>query len=387
MRLGWLAIFFAVAGCGGNSNSSCSTPNCPAGARDGGADASAGSGDDAGAGDDAGIGKDGGAASNGDGGVDCTASGGTHSSQWVFDTITLPTDRTTYAYDLVGSGVSANQLGVILGALTNSGLDLQTPMNADVASGAEVTLLEETSTDPAFQTDACASTLFGLGDAVSFPPTANAAYTLDPTHPDGRLRGPVAGGVFSSAATAETKEPVTMGVALPFGVAKLVPLTVYGAHLQYQKVGQKLSGVVNGAIRAADVQFQIVPAIAAAYNSQLAADRAAGKWMGNDLTILTVFDNGGNASITPATGCGNVNNCTSACQNPALAPDRACQCAIAADGVIDVCEVSTSSTLKSVLAPDVQLFDQSGNWTPTPTPTMKDSLSIGFGFTAIPARF
>jgi hypothetical protein len=54
---------------------------------------------------------------------------------------------------------------------------------------------------------------------------------------------------------------------------------------------------------------------------------------------------------------------------------------------IDICEVATSGLIQNVLAPDVQMFDAAGNYHPNPTNANKDSLSIGLGFTAVPATF
>ena len=46
-----------------------------------------------------------------------------------------------------------------------------------------------------------------------------------------------------------------------------------------------------------------------------------------------------------------------------------------------------NSTIQAVFAPDVQIYDANGNYAPNKTNAMKDSLSIGFGFTAVRASF
>jgi hypothetical protein len=90
------------------------------------------------------------------------------------------------------------------------------------------------------------------------------------------------------------------------------------------------------------------------------------------MQILSIFDNGGKADPSCSAGT---------CKNP----DGSC--AVSHDNKIDVCEVASSGLIHNVLAPDVQLFDSAGNYHPNPNNTMKDSLSIGVGFTAVAATF
>ena len=87
--------------------------------------------------------------------------------------------------------------------------------------------------------------------------------------------------------------------------------------------------------------------------------------------MLAIFDDGGRAEAL----------CGGACQNL----DKSC--AVAHDGTIGDCEIATNGLLQNLLAPDVQLFDAAGNYHPNPANTTKDSLSVGLGFTAVPASF
>jgi len=73
------------------------------------------------------------------------------------------------------------------------------------------------------------------------------------------------------------------------------------------------------------------------------------------------------------------------CTDPDYSPGQ--EGDAAKDGVISSCEVATNSLIKNVLAPDVQIFDSSGNYHPNAANTDKDSLSIGVGFTAVPANY
>src|SRR4029077_620813 len=60
--------------------------------------------------------------------------------------------------------------------------------------------------------------------------------------------------------------------------------------------------------------------------------------------------------------------------------------AAAGDFVIDICEVASNQIIMNVLSPDVQIFSADGaTYMPNSKNTMKDSLSLGLGFTAVQA--
>jgi hypothetical protein len=56
------------------------------------------------------------------------------------------------------------------------------------------------------------------------------------------------------------------------------------------------------------------------------------------------------------------------------------------DGSISTAEVENSALIHSLFAPDVDLFDATGAFHPL-TDNVKDSVSVGFGFTCVPATF
>ena len=56
--------------------------------------------------------------------------------------------------------------------------------------------------------------------------------------------------------------------------------------------------------------------------------------------------------------------------------------AVKGDGRISPCELSQNPLIKSPLAPDVRLLNEAGKYDPLPDGAQKDSLSLGFGFTA-----
>ena len=121
--------------------------------------------------------------------------------------------------------------------------------------------------------------------------------------------------------------------------------------------GSTLSdGVIAGAIDAADIA-SVVAGIA----EQLTAWCAADPQSSVVHQLLQIFDRGG-------------------CTNP----DGSV--ANAGDGVIDICELTSNTIIRNVFAPDVGLFDTAGQYAPGGT-TPKSLLSIGMGFTALPAMF
>jgi len=291
----------------------------------------------------------------------CTATG-TQKQQFVVDTLLLPQTRNDYAFDLDGNGVVDNQLGNIVGALTAQGgpeVNPQTASDQALAAGHEVMLIDELSTDPAFLSDACAaSTMYTGKDQVPAP--GIHAYQVDPSLMPGAFTGPIATGSFVSAPNSVDVQ-MTLRLTL-FGAAP-IPLPIHGAHLRYGRSGANLiNGQINGAILNSEVQDRIVPAIAASLDATQKADPSSSQ----SKQILAIFDQGGSGGAN--------------CVNAGGAPG------VKGDGTISPCEVAENNIIKNVLAPDVQLF-QNGVYHPNPAKTMKDSVSVGIYFTAVPATF
>ena len=317
------------------------------------------------------------------GGPDCTPGAGGNTAKFVFKTMMLPTQRTDYAMDLTGSGRAENQFGIIFGAFAQQGVGPQPSLDAALSAGQENVLLAETSSDATFQTDTCATATVQRAVATTTPPTLGGTYV--PTGTASLFVGPITAGMFSSAPPATTKKPVTLQLPLPLVAgASPILLNIIGAHVQLTYSGGQISGgQINGAIKKSDVDNTVVPALAQSLAQKIAADK--GNPTSMDMSILTLFDTGGS---TGATMPGCATTCANTCQNRMGAPNS-CGCATANDGVIDECEVASNSIMRSIVAPDVQMFDAAGNYAPNPAPTAsgKDSLSIGLAFTAVPAKF
>ena len=305
-----------------------------------------------------------------DGSVACTPAAGATAARYVWNAMTVPLTASDFAYDLNGDGRADNQLGNIAGALAGQGFDLQAGIDGAITGGQSITLVDEQSTDPTFGSDACAATDVVPGVAMAAPDfSGNGRFTIDGTVAPGHFFGPIASGAFvSQPPPAQARVPVVVHkLMLPlFGVT---PVDVYGARIQYVRAasGQLGGGQLNGAIRQEDIQTKVVPAVAALFNQKVTADPTSS----GSMQLLSIFDNGGTANAACGATCKNLDG----------------SCAAAGDGQISDCEVGTNGIIKNVLAPDVQMFDAAGNYHPNPLNTKKDSLSVGVGFTAVPALF
>ncbi|MDB4967991.1 MAG: hypothetical protein JWN44_3680 [Myxococcales bacterium] len=312
-------------------------------------------------------------------GGDCTASAGGSSSKYVTSSVMVPQQRQDYAIDLNGDGRVDNQLGNIIGALEGQMLHVQDGVNTAVTDGTLIVLMNETSSDATFQSDACATASLQVGQSQKMPDYTSGMgqFTVDSAQQGGTFNGPIKAGKFSSSSPATTTKPVTVVIKLPLVAgAEAVTLKVNGAHLQFTRGadGKITGGQLNGAIKNEDVQNSIIPNVATLLTNKVKSDNPQ---TSADAQILSIFDNGGKADAACATGT---------CKNPA-APIGDGSCAVKNDGKIDICEVSTAGLIQNVLAPDVQMFDAAGGYKPNKDNTMKDSLSIGLSFTMVGAKF
>lgn len=294
------------------------------------------------------------------------------SAQYVGDTLKVPMQRMDYAMDLNGDGKSDNQLGNIIGALTAQNLDTQLGVDEAIKAGNVILLLGASANS--LDASDCAAVDVGVGKKMAMPDFSGAGmFTKDTSVGGGTFRGKITGGAFNSNSpvTATTATEVTIQLPLVAG-SDPVKLKITGAHLQYTKSGDKLTkGQLNGAIRSADVQTDIIPNVAKLLSDRVAADPTNS----TNMQVLNIFDTGGEDQ-----------GCMGACDNAANVGRGETACGVKMDKKIQTCEVATNSIIKNVLAPDVQMF-QGGVYKPSRDNTMKDSLSIGLSFTGVKATF
>jgi hypothetical protein len=287
--------------------------------------------------------------------------------------ILVPLQRTDYAYDLNGDGHLDNQYGNIVGALAAQGIDSQARLNAAVASGDALVLIEGASNDPAFTNDTCAAATVRAGVKPATPPRFDGSdvFTVDSQIAPAKFTGPIVSQQFASPSPATMTQPISASLLLPFGAA-LVRVPLIGARLSVDYLGGPpemtlTRGQINGAVRASDVETKVIPAIAQSLNDVVAADPTSSTAQ----QILSLFDTGGTADMA----------CGATCRNP----DGSC--AAAGDQIISICELSSSALIKNLLAPDVQMFAADGSYQPNPANTVKDSFSVGLHVSLVPATF
>jgi hypothetical protein len=293
------------------------------------------------------------------------------SAQYVVDTLTVPAMRADFAMDLNGDGKADNQLGNIIGALTAQNLDTQAGVNTSLMEGSLILLFGASANS--LDASDCASVEAAVGKSMMNPDfTGAGTFMKDPAVGGGTFRGKITSGAFNSNSPVTTATPTELTIALPLAGSTPVKLKITGAHLQYTKVGDKLSkGQLNGAIRSSDVQSEIIPTVAKLLSDRIAMDPTGS----TNMQVLSIFDTGGNDD-----------GCMGGCNNSMNAQPGEAACGIKGDKKIQTCEVSTNSIIKNVLAPDVQLF-QGGAYKPNKDNTTKDSLSLGLGFTAVKGSF
>lgn len=319
----------------------------------------------------------------GGGGGDLAVAGANH--QYVATSFLLPTSESDYAYDLNGSGKRRNQLGRILTLLSQEGLTLQPSFDIAIVEGIVSVLFSLQSVDPALRTDPGALLTYftgkpgtGMlatdksgnyildGGCRGCPDFSGAGtFAVQPGTSGAPFPGTLATGHFASDNPATTRHPVTIEVKVSIGPGQdPLTLVINGAHLELDtdtatpgRFGLR-SGILVGSVKSSDVDKNVIPAVATLLTQSV--QQAPGT--PSSKQILAFFDNG---------------HCTN--PNGTMAKAK--------DNVIDPCEVAQSPIIQTVLAPDVQIYDASGNYAPSPQNKNPDSLSVGLGWSAVQASF
>jgi hypothetical protein len=291
-------------------------------------------------------------------------------STFVANSLTVPMDRMQFGMDLNGDGKVDNQLGNIIGALSANDLDTQEGVDTSICEGAVILLLKMTSGDATYQNDGGTGALIQVGNSFNYMDTnmddacqagegpkydGTDTFTVNSAPGSAQFAGRISNGLFSSNSPVTTQNPVTVSLQIPLvSGAAPVELKVVGAHLQYRYSNGKLtSGQINGAIKQSDVTGSIIPNVANLLNSRVVANPTGS----TEKQILQIFDIGCASDMT-----------------------------LKGDMEIATCEVADNSIIKNVLNPDVQMFEGS-TYKPNANNTMKDSLSLGIGFTAVKATY
>jgi hypothetical protein len=316
-----------------------------------GAGGKAGTGGTAGSGGTGGSGGSGGATGGsggvsgtpGDGGSDADADVPKQSFRYVTDAITLPHDNAKFMADVDGDATPENQLGQIISAFV-ANVDIQAAQDASIAAGVGLELFELKTSDTALQNDASAQLLAFRATTTPSPDfSGTGAFTIDSAVTSITLAGALSSGVFLSTPPPNGAAPPKLMVR----VALFGDLPVIGARVTFSTTATGLTqGQINGAVVQADVDAVIVPSLTQHVDSMVKQVPCTDECM----TAQQIFDTND-------------------------------------DGMVSETEFKSNPLVQSVLQPDVDLIDGAGNYSPTVTNANPDSLSVGFGFTAVKATF
>jgi hypothetical protein len=263
----------------------------------------------------------------------CLLSVDAPTGKYVINKITLPTSKSQFAYDINGDGKLDNGYG---------------------------------NTDPAFTTAACARAKMTHG-LWSRPGEAGSVLSVDTTRGVCYLIGNIAAAIMQGD-IGRPPNPSTIDISYLFGPSA-IPITPVHISFKYDATTGLTMGQLNGFISVTDLTTKAIPRFAATLTASVGADPGSNRAQ----QLLAIFDTGGTADAT----------CSGTCKNPTG------DCAVAGDMIISACEVGSNQLIKNIFAPDVQMFSSDGGmvFDPSPANTTKDSLSIGFGFTAVPATY
>ncbi len=179
-----------------------------------------------------------------------------------------------------------------------------------------------------------------------------------------RGRGDLAGRIVEGELIARGGQ-LPVGVTMP-GLEEVVVLPVEAGRVEATITGDRIEGRIGGGIPAAAIDTVLLPFIHLGLERAIQRD-CAGTTTGAPPcncaadsfgeTLLGVFDEWPDRPGTESDG----------------------------DCVLEVYELRENALTQGLLSPDVDLFDADGDFNPR-ADGVEDSLSLGIGFTAVPAR-
>jgi len=267
------------------------------------------------------------------------------SFRFVVHGVKLPSNTRQYAVDVDGDGRAENGFANIISALAGQSIDLQSGLDAQFKSAASstlITVLTETAT-PA--PDQAALVMISSGKTVD---ASQRVFASDPTAPVTTLSGRIVGGRFQSEAPRHGGAVVARSLALPIGPSAS-PLPVQGLEIAFDIAadGATLSnGQWTGSVKHPDFQAVFLPALAEVL---LAAIQGSAAIAGPISKVLGISATSGQSAAADA--------------------------------------LAANPLIRSLIAPDVQIWDLAGAYAPNPLHGMPDSLSIGIGFSATRATY
>ena len=279
--------------------------------------------------------------------------------QFVFSKIVLPRSNGQFAIDLNGDGQPDNQFGKVVDALAGYS-NPQAAADDGITRGATLELIGVQTAD--LQNSSMAGAALQPAKSMAAPDlSGKGMFTVDSAQPAAQLFGRLSVGVLRTNDPATTTHPVSTVVRFELAVGvDPIALKLNGAHVQGTLSSTGLTqGELHGSALKADFDSAMIPATAKLLTLQVQTNPLST----TTFLVESIFDIGG-------------------CTNPDGSP------AMAGDNRIDPCEVAQNAQIQSLFAPDVQIFAADGTtYAPNPQNAHKDSVSVGLGFTAIPASF
>ncbi|MSP61150.1 MAG: hypothetical protein EXR72_12560 [Myxococcales bacterium] len=173
--------------------------------------------------------------------------------------------------------------------------------------------------------------------------TVGVAFFGEPGADAATVGGTLGGGAFISNRTRFTRLPVTATVYLPlYTDSDPIAFPLVGLEIELRPDGAGFTGVLHGAIRAADLDGPLLDAAWRGFLQMIAAHPDEHRM------AVEVYD-------------------------------------VDHDGMVSLAEFRANALTRNVLTPDVRLFDDAGRWRSSPVCCVRDALSVGFGFHAVPA--
>jgi hypothetical protein len=285
---------------------------------------------------------------------------------YVISELKVPTsanEATQLGLDIDGNGQPDNALGGLLAALAGQAdLDLNGTVNEQVSSGGIILLANMVATDLSAATGAGLHVYLGDSEtAMPTPCTDEADPETCGQHLQGtgmfdvkmdygaKVVGTIVGGNFTGG-------PGNITIELALGDAASVPINLIGARASAGVTASGLtSGKLGGALRNEDIHGELIPAVADLIASLLVTSECGAEppCCPEDSTgeqILTFFDDNDDCGVTAE-------------------------------------ELEANSLISSTIGnPDLDLFDENDEFNPRQD-GVKDSLSLGIGFTAVAGEF
>ena len=285
--------------------------------------------------------------------------------KYVWNGVILPAQRNDYSFDLNGDGVKDNALADLVVNLKLFGIDMQANVSDGVANGSDIKLLRVDTDDPLFVRDLMAGILFRQGMARPNPDfSGNGNFApdnqLNPANPP--YVGILQNQSYFAVSPTALQTPTDVTLKFTFFGQNTSSVTLHGTHISFdfgfdQKSGAPglVNGQLQGSIQILQVKNILAKEILAAFNAVVMNNGQS------KMLILQTFDVG---------MCQNANGSQAAVNN-----------------VVDECELLGSQLFQTLLAPDVTIYDQMGNYRPDPQNGNPDSWSVGIGFNAVKGNY